>query len=553
MKKINWILVATFSLLAMAFVSCNKDITLQEIEQESAGTISVSVDGIMGEYAQGNETKAGLVSTTRVSWSAGDKVYVYDGASCLGELTVSLKDGKDYYAVLTGDDINAPQTGTTKLTLVYSNATVSEISDGKVSVDISAQEGNTSPKDIPFVAIATLDYTSGTPEISGQIADFSLATSLMRLNCSGLAANAAITGATLTGMSNECVLNVTKDGATIGQGNMDDISVSFTGVSTNDKGAQTLYAAVAKNVEAIDQSLLIYQNDKYEYSFGSKTRDAGKAFNAICQLVEKWSLPAGALPGVFSVWDGVAGHPMFRIHFSQGNLWYGKVGEAQTATFNFETNQTDAPYNGDWNPDHISNFYWSKSAGEAIKSNYDWDQPRSANDVFFTNATQITAKSDFTVNGVTGKYRNLCTAEWFYLLNTRAASTVCGTENARYAKATINGEAGIILIPDAYEHPAGIADLKNINNGMAPYTGNEYYLFAWAAMEAAGCVFLPTAGVREGASIHSVEGGCLYWSSSPDTDDGAFVERINSETVQPTYPQWRSIGYPVRLITESRQ
>ena len=260
MKKINWILVATFSLLAMAFVSCNKDITLQEIEQESAGTISVSVDGIMGEYAQGNETKAGLVSTTRVSWSAGDKVYVYDGASCLGELTVSLKDGKDYYAVLTGDDINAPQTGTTKLTLVYSNATVSEISDGKVSVDISAQEGNTSPKDIPFVAIATLDYTSGTPEISGQIADFSLATSLMRLNCSGLAANAAITGATLTGMSNECVLNVTKDGATIGQGNMDDISVSFTGVSTNDKGAQTLYAAVAKNGEAIDQSLLIYQN-----------------------------------------------------------------------------------------------------------------------------------------------------------------------------------------------------------------------------------------------------------------------------------------------------
>ena len=88
---------------------------------------------------------------------------------------------------------------------------------------------------------------------------------------------------------------------------------------------------------------------------------------------------------------------------------------------------------------------------------------------------------------------------------------------------------------------------------MASYADNEYYFFAWAAMEAAGCVFLPTAGVREGTSIHSLEGGCLYWSSSPSADDSAFAERINSSVVQPSFSQFRSIGYAVRLITESRQ
>ena len=334
MKKINLIIIATFSLMAMALVSCNKDINLQEIEQESAGTIIITVNGIIGEYAQGNETKAGLVSTTRVSWSAGDRVYVYDGATCLGELTVSLKDGKDYYAVLTGERITEPQTGTTKLTLVYSNASASAISNGKVTVDISEQSGNTTPDSIPFVAFGTLDYTSGTSEISGQIANFSLATSLMRLNCTGLKASEAISVAKLTGMSNECVLNITKDGVTIGQGNMGDINISFTSVSANANGTQTLYAAVAKNGAAAEQKLEVIQTRTRGYSFGSKTRDAGKAFNAICQLVSV--APVGALPCEFTV--DASGK---KVYFSKGNLQATYISSIDNYSWAFAENQYD--------------------------------------------------------------------------------------------------------------------------------------------------------------------------------------------------------------------
>ncbi len=495
MKKINLIIIATFSLMAMALVSCNKDITLQEIEQESAGTISVSVDGIMGEYAQGNETKAGLVSTTRVSWSAGDKVYIYDGTSCLGELTVSLKDGKDYYAVLTGESINAPQDGTTKLTLVYSNATVSEISDGKVSVDISAQEGNTTPKDIPFVAFCTLDYTSGTPEISGQIADFSLATSLMRLNCSGLEANTAITEATLTGMSNECVLNITKDGVEIGQGNMGDIAVSFTDVSANAKGTQTLYAAVAKNGTTSNQTLEINQANMHTYGFGSKTREAGKVFNTICQMVKSQT------NRYFTVdFEGK------RVLFSQGNLWAdGSNG------LHFEDNQWG--YNSEYDTDHVSHFRWSDNLDTAVEATYIID--------FFPKYLFCDEKHKVSVDGSEQLYYALSIAEWQYLFLNHSCNW-----------ATLNGVGGYVLAPDGVTLP----------EGKTSYTETE--------LNKANLVFLPVAGNRDEDEV--AEDGIvgMYWSASLyNTTNQAYFVTFYSGRLDCSYIDEVTTGRAIRLVT----
>lgn len=499
MKKINWILVATFSLMAMALVSCNKDITLQEIEQESAGTISVSVDGIMGEYAQGNETKAGLVSTTRVSWSAGDKVYVYDGASCLGELTVSLKDGKDYYAVLTGESITAPQTGTTKLTLVYSNATISEISNGKVTVDIAAQAGSTTPANIPFVAFGTLDYTSGTPEISGQIADFSLATSLMRLNCSELEANAAITGAKLTGMGNECVLNITKDGVSIGEGTMGDINISFTGVSANANGAQTLYAAVAKNGTASDQTLAINQANVHTYSFGSKAREAGKAFNAICKMEEVLYLP-----GVFTVADDGNGNAR-KVNFSRGNLYYD--GNA----FKFETNQFD---------------HHGYDSGNNVWGTFGWSTPsttygmRVSGD--YSDYSGVFVDWGRAISPI-GTWRTLSADEWDYLINHHVS--VFGT---------CNSATGLFIAPDGFE-------------GDAPALSEA--ISNWETAQAAGIVFLPSTGIRANI-VYTYTTNGFYWSSNDHNSSSALTFEFNSDTpgIVVNYP--RNSGFCVRLVTD---
>ena len=524
MKKINWALVATFSIMAMALVSCNKDITLQEIEQESAGTISVSVDGIMGEYAQGNETKAGLVSTTRVCWSAGDKVYVYDGASCLGELTVSLKDGKDYYAVLTGESISAPQTGTTKLTLVYSNATVSAISDGKVIVDIAAQAGSTTPANIPFVAFGTLDYTSGTPEISGQIADFSLATSLMRLNCSGLEANAAITGAMLTGMSNECVLNITKDGVEIGQGNMGDIDVSFTGVSANAKGTQTLYAAVAKNGTANAQELNVTQIKTYTYSFGRKAREAGKAFNAICPMGEYVNYIS--LPGEFSVSDTK------KVRFSKGNLRY----TVSTRTWSFFDEQYQcgpSSYTAGHDTE-ISLFTWGYDNWSIVPDGEDYNTKQE-------EEGDLTQAEDWGSQiGDGSTWRTLTTAEWQYLFsydiygnNIRKDKfalgvTVCGRTNC------------VIIAPDNWNIEE--------NHLLPEYTPSE-----WAAAEAAGLVCLAPVGYRKGDIVNDVGSYAYYWSSTPDSSyNNTYAYGVDFSDLYFTacFSGSRGDGCAVRLVTE---
>lgn len=567
MKKITMIIIATFSSVAMALVSCNKDITLQEIEQESAGTISVSVDGIMGEYAQGNETKAGLVSTTRVSWSAGDKVYVYDGASCLGELTVSLKDGKDYYAVLTGESITAPQTGTTKLTLVYSNASVSEISNGKVTVDIAAQAGSTTPANIPFVAFGTLDYTSGTPEISGKVADFSLATSLMRLNCAGLEANAAITGAKLSGMSNECVLNIMKDGVELGQGNMGDIAVSFTGVSANAKGTQTLYAAVAKNETATTQELEIKQTKTYTYSFGSKVREAGKAINAICQMEQLFYTVTFDLNGKF----GKAPEKLDKLSYGStitkpsdpvvsGYGFYGWYkDEACTEPWNFgsdivteditlyaywielpvgvlpgkfsvsatkqvyfskgnlwadgekalhfEANQYATPRS--WDASHLSHFTWSSTVAAAVGDKYEGDN-------LFCDESHKQS-----VDGSEAIYYALSKDEWTYLFGNHSKKWV-----------SVNGLKGYVIAPDGFS--GNLAD---------SYADD-------AALAAENLVFLPAAGFRIDSYVSTVGSNGYYWSSSVFGDGYSYSVDFNSGAVTPDFNDFRSYGDSIRLVTD---
>lgn len=538
MKKINLISIATISILAMALNACNKDISLQEIEQESAGTIMVSVDGLMGEYLQGNDTKSGLISTTRVKWSTADKVYVYDGSSYLGELTVSLKDGKDYYAVLTGDNITAPQSGTTKLTLVHSNAFTSnpEINDGKVSLDLSSQEGSTKPDDIPFVAYATLDYTSGTPEISGQIAGFSLATSLMRLNCTGLKASAAITGAKLTGMSNECALNITKDGVTVSQGNMGDINVSFTGISASAKGAQTLYAALARNGTAADQTLEVIQTRTRAYSFGSKTRDAGKAFNAICQLVSV--IPVGALPGEFTV--DASGK---KVYFSKGNLQATYNSNIENYSWAFAENQYDYVGNNAGNTtidDHgamemhqqdgskVDLFGWTAKQmyQEGSPKYYGINISTTPGDYGLPGESEVDWGSAIDDNGT---WRILSKEEWGYLFNIRTVNG--GTKIGRtYSTGIIyGGKNGLVIYPDDYTGDRISGTITELPEGV---------------------VFLPAAGFRRGSNVFADGEYGYYWSSTEKGYDSAWYMYFTNASAEYQIFKERSDGQSVRLVTD---
>ena len=139
--------------------------------------------------------------------------------------------------------------------------------------------------------------------------------------------------------------------------------------------------------------------------------------------------------------------------------------------------------------------------------------------------------------------------EWVYLFNTRTASTVGGTANGRYAKATVNGVSGVILFPDSYTHPNGVTAPASVNTSSANFTANSYDATAWGKMEAAGAVFLPAAGSRSGTTVNSDGSSGSYWSSSPYASEAGralYMYFSSSSLTQSANPRWS--GYSVRLV-----
>ena len=244
--------------------------------------------------------------------------------------------------------------------------------------------------------------------------------------------------------------------------------------------------------------------------------------------------PVGALPGLFSV------SPNKQVHFSKGNLTYN----VSTETWAFYEHQYDCAEDKPVSTTLISLFTWGYGD--------DW-----STDPTGTGYQGGASFTDWGTKIGDGKiWRTLDSGEWNYLFNSRAASTVSGTSNARYAKATVNKIKGVILLPDTYTHPGGVADLKSINTADAAFTANSYELDKWEKMESAGAIFLPAAGYREGSTLYHFgnDEWCDYWSSTPSqSTEKAYLARIMNTTVYVN--NWdgaRSSGRSVRLVLESQ-
>ena len=248
----------------------------------------------------------------------------------------------------------------------------------------------------------------------------------------------------------------------------------------------------------------------------------------------KKNLPEGALPGEFTV-DAKG----TRIYFSQGNLTYN----VSTKTWAFYEHQYDCATAYDANL--ISLFCWGYNAEKSIIPD------GQANDNVSRESGNLSQDEDWGCTiGDGATWRTPSKDEWGYLFNTRTASTVSSTENARYAKATVNGKAGIILLPDTYEHPVGVTAFTSINANAAEFTVNSYDLTAWEKMESAGCVFLPAAGSRSGSNVTSVGTWGYYYSSTAVDANYAYRVYFERPDVGTDRFEYRAIGYSVRLITE---
>lgn len=230
----------------------------------------------------------------------------------------------------------------------------------------------------------------------------------------------------------------------------------------------------------------------------------------------------GASNAVFTVASGRT------VKFSRGNLQY----QASTGTWRFAEHQYDfigednanisSTYSG-W----IDLFGWGTSGWNSGAVCYHpWDTLTTNSNYwpggsYTNNLTGDYANADWGVynrisNGgnQAGMWRTLTKDEWEYLLNSRAASTINGEANARYAKAVVNGTNGVVLFPDNFTMPSGISYPLGINIRTAPFNNNTYTASQWSQMEGVGCIFLPAAGRRSGTGVVWVCTQGDYWSST---------------------------------------
>ena len=277
------------------------------------------------------------------------------------------------------------------------------------------------------------------------------------------------------------------------------------------------------------------------------TNSAGTAYGSqVSFTTAAPQVPTGAIDGLFSV------SATQQIYFSQGNLQY----KASTNTWRFATNQYDyignantnisATYNG-W----IDLFGWGTSGYNHGGVCYQpWSSSQSSSDYYAYgnynyNLYDQSGKADWGYNAISNGgnsenvWRTLTREEWIYVCTTRATSS-----GIRYAKANVNGNNGVILLPDNWNN--SIYSLNNTNQSDVDYNTNIITGTNWEILENNGAVFLPAAGFR--TSYYEAEHG-NYWSSKANGQYQAYRLVFTSNLMDPdSGGDGRFRGQSVRLV-----
>lgn len=300
---------------------------------------------------------------------------------------------------------------------------------------------------------------------------------------------------------------------------------------------------------------------------------AGKIYPINVTTVLVWD---GALAGKFSV------SSTKQVYFSKGNLQY----QASTGTWRFAEHQYDFIGGGNFlsesNTDWIDLYRWGTSGidytGHAtLYRPWEWayysqyfNPYGSLTTNLYDGAGENAGKADWGYNAISNGgntqnsgwrtlKNNTTDNEWQYIFNTRTtANEINSTSNARYTQARINTDnsavKGIILFPDGSigDTPSGVT-WGTINAAASSWTTGttQCTTAGWAALEAAGCVFLPAAGKYDDSGVSQAEIEGYYWSSSYASDDNAYGMYFYSNEVNPQYSDARHYGLSVRLVKDA--
>lgn len=264
--------------------------------------------------------------------------------------------------------------------------------------------------------------------------------------------------------------------------------------------------------------------------------------------------PAGAIDGKFSV-SGTQ-----QVWFSQGNLQATTTNYGSTWTWSFASTQYD--YIGNAVANNSLNGNGTVSNNGTIDLFAFSSTANFYGIIISTNGTYFNSEFvDWGNNAISNGgnqaniWRTLTSDEWAYLFNSRTtaagtAPNIGGTADARFAKANLFGtKKGVILFPDNYVHPTGVATPTGINVTNNYMVDNTYSAEDWSKMEQAGAVFLSAAGGRLTTGVVNVGSYGIYRTATPhDGYHPRCMQFFNAE-FNPVYDGYdRFNGASVRLV-----
>lgn len=476
-------------------------------------------------------------STSQWTWNAGDKLYVVDATGgVLGSLTLASASAGQPTGTFTGD-ITGIAAQSYYFWYLGSGNTVAN-GASTFTLDLSSQSG-------AITDLGKYDVMAGSATVTQNGSNYSVGSlTLSKLLCDlhlGVSSSAgAVSSVSLsgTGVKSSVTFNL-KDNAT-----PTTVDGTVTVATTGNYYVAFYPAAVTPVFKAAVGSKMYTTASSLNWSLAAgmlyrgNTTTSGSTITIACNTR---IVPEGALTGSFSV------SATKTVLFSQGDLQY----QASSTTWRFASNQYDyigsaagnttAAASRSTQSDWIDLFAWGASGYSNI---YPYLSTGSTS--YYSEASDISGTQyDWGVhcaisNGgnAAGLWRTLTSSEWNYILSSRTNAS------SKRALATVNGKAGLVILPDSWTLPSSCTFTATISN----YTTNTYTTTQWAYMELAGALFLPAAGSRSGTSVSSPGSVGFYWSSTANGTSYAYSLHFYGSYLQPLYTgSSRNSGRSVRL------
>ena len=479
MMTLRFIGIAALAVVGAMLAGCTRDNRFtEEVPQLPERTDNI----ITLTTTVGFDEGQAAVSTTRALAADGTKTFAEGDRIAVVYTNTSNATVKAESEPLTGSNITdsgKSATFTVTLTNPKANGSVKYIypaamakADGTVNYD----------------ALATQDGTLATLSSSLDLATFE----------GTLTANAGLPASTtLTNQLAILALTLKNIDGT------DNLTGSTTFVSLSDgtnsygvtrsAAAGPIYVAIRPTSSAGIFVNAIASSGYYVKSLTGKTYEASNGYSLT------WKM---ALAGAFSVASDR------QVYFAPGNLQL--VGEN---TWKFADNQWE--YFGSAQSDnHRDLFGWGSA-----------DNPNNISEKDNDYSWNEWGDNAYVQAGVGTGWYTLSKDEWDHVFLRRTSnSTVFGTTNARFTKATISIDVnsnvvGVILIPDGVTIASSeVTTAGNVNVYNSTWD-TSCTSAQWSALAVKGCVFLPAAGCRYGNSVQQVGEYGRYWSSTVGTDN----------------------------------